>query len=225
MDNNFLKKSLYGVVAVLVLLLLILTAVRLLLTDAFVNIEYRMPNFPDDGYGFSQADRLRWAPIALDYLLNDADISFLGDLTFEDGTPVYNDRELRHMLDVKILTQQFLIVWYISLGAFIIIGGWAWFGGWWKDYRMMLSRGGMFTVVILGTMVFFIFLNFRQLFTNFHRVFFEGDTWLFEFSDTLIRLFPLRFWQDAFIFVGIFAFLIGGALWRFAPARNLPTGD
>ena len=31
---------------------------------------------------------------------------------------------------------------------------------------------------------------------------------MFEFSDTLIRLFPERFWRDIFIYVGILA---GGA--------------
>jgi integral membrane protein (TIGR01906 family) len=48
-------------------------------------------------------------------------------------------------------------------------------------------------------------INFDSLFTEFHRIFFEGDTWLFQTSDTLIRLFPLPLWQDAFIFIGVFS--------------------
>jgi hypothetical protein len=33
---------------------------------------------------------------------------------------------------------------------------------------------------------------------------------MFLYSDTLIRLFPLRFWQDVFLFAGIIT--IGGGL-------------
>ena len=54
-------------------------------------------------------------------------------------------------------------------------------------------------------------IAFRQLFTLFHALFFEGDSWLFLYSDTLIRQFPMQFWQDAFLWAGVIA--IGGALW------------
>lgn len=52
-----------------------------------------------------------------------------------------------------------------------------------------------------------VFWNF---FAWFHSLFFTGDSWLFLFSDTLIRLFPLRFWQDAFLFAAIIA--LGGGV-------------
>ena len=45
-------------------------------------------------------------------------------------------------------------------------------------------------------------MSFDALFTEFHRIFFEGDTWLFLYSDSLIRLFPERFWQDVFLAIG-----------------------
>jgi ABC-type uncharacterized transport system permease subunit len=69
---------------------LLLTSVRLLLTPAFVRLDYGLPGFPPDPYGFTAAERLQGAGIALEYLLNDEPISFLGDLRFDDGSPVYN---------------------------------------------------------------------------------------------------------------------------------------
>jgi integral membrane protein (TIGR01906 family) len=51
---------------------------------------------------------------------------------------------------------------------------------------------------------------FWGFFTLFHSLFFEGDSWLFAYSDTLIRLFPLRFWQDAFLWAAVIA--LGGGL-------------
>ena len=50
------------------------------------------------------------------------------------------------------------------------------------------------------------------------RLFFSGDTWLFYADDTLIRLFPLKLWSDAFIFMGIFT-LAGALVCIFAIGR------
>ncbi len=44
-------------------------------------------------------------PTPSNYLLNDAGIDYLGDLTFEDGSPLYRAKELQHMEDVKIVMQ------------------------------------------------------------------------------------------------------------------------
>jgi len=44
---------------------------------------------------------------------------------------------------------------------------------------------------------------FWSFFAGFHRLFFEGNSWLFAYSDTLIRLFPIRFWQDAFLLAAL----------------------
>ena len=48
--------------------------VRLLLTPLFLQIEYNLPNFPPDEYGFTTQDRLHWGPYGINYLLNNADI-------------------------------------------------------------------------------------------------------------------------------------------------------
>ena len=67
-------------VALLVPLALIGLGLRLLLSSAFLQFEYNMPYFPADEYGFTKDDRLRWAPYAVEYLVNDADVSYLGSL-------------------------------------------------------------------------------------------------------------------------------------------------
>lgn len=200
-------------VAILVPAALLLTSVRLLLTPAFVAIEYRTPGFPEDPYGLTLAQRLEYAPIALNYLLNDEGIDFLAELRFADGSPLFNARELSHMVDVKVLTQRVLAVWYALLVLLIGLGLWAWRADWLPAYRRMLAGGGQMTVFLIGALLLYVALNFQNLFVAFHRVFFEGDTWLFAFSDTLIRLFPLRFWQDVFISLGVMTLLGGSLLW------------
>lgn len=204
-------------VALLVPIALIGLGLRVLLSPLFLQIEYNMPYFPSDEFGFTKEDRLKWAPYALDYLTNNENISFLGDLKFDDGNPLYNERELSHMDDVKLVTQGALRVWYISLAILLLLGVWAWFGGWWTEYRFGLMRGGWLMVgmaVTIGLIVMIgIAMNpdvFWSFFAWFHSLFFEGDSWLFLYSDTLIRLFPIRFWQDAFLWAAVIA--LGGGI-------------
>jgi integral membrane protein (TIGR01906 family) len=206
-------------VALLVPLALIGLGLRLLLTPLFLQIEYNMPYFPPDEYGFTKEDRLKWAPYALNYLTNNEDISYLGDLKFDDGTSLYNERELSHMDDVKRVTQGTLRVWYVSLAILLLLEVWAWFGGWWQEYRLGLMRGGWLMVGLAVTVGLIVVVGiainpnvFWNFFAGFHSLFFEGDSWLFLYSDTLIRLFPIRFWQDAFLLAAIIALSGGIAL-------------
>lgn len=206
------RRWLSWIVAILVPVILILTSVRLLITPAFVNLEYRTPNFPSDTYGFTQEDRLYWSQIALDYLLNDEGIAFLENLQFEDGSQVYNARELKHMVDVKNVLQAALIVWYASLISIFLLGIWAIWGGWRDEFTRGLSRGGWITVVLIAVILVGVLIAFSVFFVFFHQVFFDSGTWVFRFSDTLIRLFPERFWRDTFIAIGMLSIAGGLAL-------------
>lgn len=214
-----MKKLLGVLIIAIVPIVLLLSATRFLLTPLFVNLEYRTPGFPEDTYGMTQAERLHYAPLALNYLLNDEDVSYLGDQSFPDGTPLYNERELSHMVDVKELTQMVLKFWVLGLAVLIAVGAAAWRFGVWADFQDWLSRGGQAAVIIVLVLMVFIGISFDTLFTEFHHIFFEGDSWLFLFSDTLIRLFPIRFWRDVFITLAGLTLLGGAALWRWMPRK------
>ncbi len=209
---DIVKRIIQWLVVILVPVILVLSVVRLMLTPLFVRAEYNTPNFPADKYGFSLEERLHWSEIALQYLLNSEGIEFLGDLTFEDGSPLYNEREQHHMLDVKIVVQQAMVVLAGALTFVILVGVWARGTDRWWEYRQSLSRGGWLTVGIIGLVIVAIVLSFDVFFVAFHKVFFEGETWIFRYSDTLIRLFPVRFWRDTFIAVGGITLTGGAAL-------------
>lgn len=205
-------------VSLLTPLALIGLALRILLTPIYYTVEYNMPYFPADEYGFTKADRLQWAPYAVEYLVNGADISYLGNLQFEDGTPLYGERELSHMEDVKGVVQGALRVWYVSVAILIALAVLASRTGRTLEYLNALKRGGLWMIGLAITLGLIagagILLNpdiFWLFFSWFHSLFFEGDSWLFYYSDTLIRLFPIRFWQDAFLAAAVIA--LGGGLW------------
>ncbi|MBI4761540.1 MAG: TIGR01906 family membrane protein [Chloroflexota bacterium] len=227
--TNIKFQLLSWLVAILVPLALIGLGLRVLLTPLFLQVEYNMPYFPPDEYGFTKEDRLKWAPYALEYLVNSADISYLGDLKFDDGTPLYNKRELSHMEDVKRVTRGALNAWYISLALLTLLGIWSWRGVWTQAYRQGLRRGGWLMVGLAGAIGLVVVIGiavnpnvFWNFFAGFHTLFFEGDSWLFLYSDTLIRLFPLRFWQDAFLWAAVIALGGGAALGLGLKSTNLP---
>ena len=216
MNFNFRTTTSY-LVSLLTPLALIGLALRILLTPLFYTLEYNMPYFPADEYGFTKEDRLKWAKPSVEYLVNNADISYLGDLTFEDGSPLYNERELSHMKDVKDVVKGSLSVWYISIGILAILFAVARRYDWVTVYLNALRRGGWWMIGLAVTLGLIagggILLNpdiFWNFFAWFHSLFFEGDSWLFYYSDTLIRLFPIRFWQDAVIAMAVIA--LGGGL-------------
>ena len=209
--NPTYTRPLKWLVALIVPFLLILTVTRLLVTPPSVQIVYRLPGFPEDSYGFTLEDRLHWSRISLEYLFNDAGIEFLADQQLPDGSPLYNQRELSHMVDVKVLFQQamgVLTVLWIGLAA---LGLWAWLGKWMPTFVRGLGLGGRLTIGLVLLILVAVAVSFTALFTTFHRIFFTGDTWLFFYSDTLIRLFPLPLWEAVFISVGVFT-LLGAAL-------------
>lgn len=206
-------------VAILVPFTLIMLGVRLLLTPLYLRAEYRLPGFPPDEYGFTTTERLRWGTYGITYLLNNAPSSYLGELKFDNGAPVFTDREVSHMADVKLVVSALLRVWYIVLGLLTLLGLWAWRTGWLAVFRAGLRLGGALTLALAGIAAFLGTLGstgsgdlFWEFFSGFHGLFFSGSSWLFQYSDTLIRLYPIRFWQDSVLYIGLLSALAAALL-------------
>lgn len=213
---NFLYRILSWIIALLLPVVIVLSVVRLMINPWYLEFEYHTPGFPADPYGFSLQDRLKYGKIAAEYLVNQADISFLGDLRFPSGqeapqpscqymtdcSHLYNDRELEHMLDVKNVVQAAMRVLVIFSILLVLLVIWAWRARWLDLYLKGLERGGILVLVLIGLIILFVLVAFQYIFVIFHEIFFAAGTWTFLFSDTLIRLFPERFWQDTFLMVG-----------------------
>lgn len=196
-------------VSILTPLVLLMLSIRVLITPLFPQIEYRLPGFPDDPYGFSLEDRLKWSAPSIRYLVNFEDVAYLGNLQFEDGEPLFNDRELSHMVDVKAVVSGMRIALIVAILGIAVLGYIMIRADAGDQFRTAVYRGSWALIGIIVGILILLAINFNQLFTWFHQLFFMSGTWVFYTSDTLIRLFPMRFWQDAFIFVGGFSLLLG----------------
>ncbi len=216
--NPVLRRVLMVLIAVIVPFFLMMTAIRLLFTPLYPQVEYHMPGFPADPYGFTLEDRLHWSRISIEYLLNNDDISYLADQHLPGGQSLYNERELSHMVDVKRVFKGMVTWWWALLVVLAGLGIWAWRARWLNSFLRALGNGGKLTLVFIALILFFTFTGFDALFTYFHELFFTGNSWIFLYSDTLIRLFPLQFWQDAFITVGVIT-ILGAVLLIWIGAR------
>ncbi len=224
---KILYKALSWLVTTLLPAVLVLAVARLLFTPTYLVFEYHTPGFPADSYGFSLQDRLKYGTLAIDYLNNSSGIAFLGDLRFPAGqqappatcqemadcTHLFNDRELEHMVDVKNVYQATMHVLEGSAIVLALLAMWAWRGKWLDEFMRGLHRGGLLTIILLGLIILFILVGFNYFFVIFHEIFFKAGTWTFLYSDTLIRLFPERFWQDTFLIGTGLAALLGLAFY------------
>jgi integral membrane protein (TIGR01906 family) len=175
----------------------------------FVQYEYGRAGFPADtaipvgGYPLSEAERMELAETALRSITGPEGMGALQGARFQEmDAPAFNEREIRHMRDVRWLFQRARAVFWAALGA--LLGGTAllaWKGGRRQAATRPLLISIIGTLSLAGAAGVYILLNFRSFFTSFHHTFFEGDTWLFRPDDTLIRLFPTDFWSDAALII------------------------
>lgn len=208
--------------------LLTLGTLRLMITwnsPSYPEFEY--PRISPDPFGLTQEERLELAQANLDYLRRpepaEEVIFLLEDLQLP-GTnePLYNQREIGHMIDVKNLVDTFkTLTWIVGI---IVLGGLIFLlvrpETRAEGYRA-LFHGGLLTTGILLLMLVLILLSWNLVFTQFHEILFPPDTWTFNYSDSLIRLFPEKFWFDfgllwtgAIFLEGILLALIGYLLLR-----------
>lgn len=192
--------------------------VRLVTGHWFVRWEYGKASFPPDPYGFSTAERTRLAQVCVDYLVTRADIALLADLRLADGRAAFNARELRHMADVQAVFGG--VMWAGIVAGLVLLDSLSALAVPARTRRYApeaLLSGSLFTLALLAALGLFMLVSWWQFFSAFHSLFFQGDSWLFDYSDTLIRLFPMRFWMDAAaVIVGLLiveALVVGSVGW------------
>ena len=184
-------------IAVIVPPTLIANAMRILATDTFVRHELGRDGFPVDRYGLTEEQREALALLGLRAIEPGSQgIALLERATLPDGSPAFDERELAHMADVRAL---FVPIQRGGLAVVLVVAALA-VGLARTRLRAAVPRGllagALATLVVAVLLVPVILLGFDGFFTRFHEMFFEGDSWRFSSTDTLIRIYPERFWED-----------------------------
>jgi integral membrane protein (TIGR01906 family) len=173
---------------------IVLSNLYILMSPAYVRYEYGKAGFPPATL-LSEEQRYTAAVECIRYLRTGVGIEALQRLEGSGG-PLFNKRELRHMADAKKVAQGAFtfhrVCAVLVLGAVLYQTRYGPRG----ECARRLAQGTGLTIVLVALLLITAVVNFNWFFTAFHRVFFEGDTWLFPYTDTLIQLFPLPFWFD-----------------------------
>jgi integral membrane protein (TIGR01906 family) len=204
---------------------LIVGSVRVVMNPFWLHFEYTRADFRADPYGMTMQDRLNYGHYGIDYLLNGEDIRFLANLRLPaslcvegfvtgDSCPLFNAAALRHMEDVKIVTQAAYGTALVTLIIGLVLGFFVqrhiWLRGLWQ--------GSLLTLALIAGIVILAIGAWDVFFDLFHGLFFEAGTWQFYYSDTLIRLYPEQFWFDSALVVGgltsVGALVCGAWAWR-----------
>lgn len=205
---------------------LLVADLRIVTGHWFVRWEYGKADFPPDPFGLSAVERTRLAEVCVDFLATNGSLSLLGDLRLPGGEPAFNARELKHMADVQVVYTGLTVAGVVA--ALVLVGGAALLRASSSARRRApaaLLRGSLLTLGLLGAVGVYMVLSWGEFFTTFHRIFFEGESWIFPYSDTLIRLFPMRFWIDVALVIVVLlvfgALVVGAVGWLWM--RRLPS--
>jgi integral membrane protein (TIGR01906 family) len=209
--------------------ILAVNGIRLVTNEHYVEAVYDYGGVPDDRYGLGSATRERLALVGLESIQPSSEgISLLRDARLPNGEAAFNARESTHMEDVRTAVSRayrFQLIAVVAIGVLAVLFGLL--GSLRALVPVALARGAVLTVVVAVVVGVVASTSYGAFETPFHWLFFEGETWRFEETDTLRRLYPDRFWLDTAIAIGVLCVLqaillfIGARFWaRRAGARR-----
>jgi hypothetical protein len=123
------------------------------------------------------------------------------ELDFEGDFDHFEENEIEHLKDVRVLFDYVFIIYFTSLAFFTglsilfigkgIIGFLKYFG--------YILLGGAISVITVLLLLYFLSQNFGGLFENFHLIFFPQGNYMFLESTLIITLFPFGFFYGFFM--------------------------
>ena len=141
-----------------------------------------------------------------DYLRNDAE-RLTVQRALADGrrAPVFSEREVVHMIDVKRLMARTWDAGWAAFGLIIALAA----GAFWRGRRAGLAwllraaaAAGGLIVALVVVLAVVAMIGFDEAFRQFHLLFFTNDLWQLTSADALIQLFPQRFFFDTTLLIG-----------------------
>lgn len=176
-------------------LVLALTNLYFFVSPSFVEIQYARLGVPQVGQ-LSEEETFNAMRTVLNYLRNRQSVEALKNL--KDGQQaLFNQREVSHLVDVKnLISRAFALqkLAFLIMGISILVILAERRARKRLTHYLLWSSGA--TVAGISLLLLLAYFNFDWLFTQFHLIFFEGDSWLFGSSEPIIQLFFPRFWAD-----------------------------
>ncbi len=219
---------------------LLVCLVPLLFLSTAIRLEMNSPGLYERGfeeYEVSTTTRLDEAQLTsiahrLTGYFNSTHDSPQMEVTTSDGASflLFHDYELVHLSDVKRLFALNSCVQSLSLLIVLVLLSVAFASrccSWRKKALVGLGRGATATLLALLAAAILFAADFNWMFVGFHLVAFDNPFWLLDpYTDYLVMLFPLGFWQDTFMLAGIVTGILSAAtyattrIWTRVERRN-----
>lgn len=186
------------VVAALLPLFFVANAMRLLLSETYVRAA--SPRLDSGSLGDERRTELALLGLRAVDPLRGSRVDVLREPRLEDGSRAFTAREVRHMRDVRAWIWRlhvFEVAVAASLVALALRAR--------PTFVWVLVRGAVATAVIAVLAVVAMLLSFDVVLLAFHKLLFEGESWHFRDSDTLIRVYPEEFWSWTGLAIGALA--------------------
>jgi len=145
--------------------------------------------------------------------------------------PLFNEREIIHLKDVKGLF--WLDYRILGISLVLVLGYVLWVGlrkpRRWRALASGVLGGSALLLAVMAALGLAAAINFNWLFYQFHYISFANDFWQLDPTrDYLIMLFPGGFWFDAVIYCMIGAAVISAVLvvlaWLYLARSKKQTG-
>ena len=196
---------------------LVLTFVRIAAVEPRVH-EYGFARYDADEASGIDREQLDWAAREIiRYFRNDEELLAIRVTVEGVEQPLFNEREVLHMRDVKGLMR---LAFRAHEAAFAYIVLYV-VGVLWRNRERPMAElarrarwAGIATVVLLGGAASAVVVGFDALFRQFHVLSFANDLWQLDPArDHLVQMYPRGFWFDVTLAVGLLALACGALLW------------
>ncbi len=187
--------------------LLITSNVRFLLSDVRISHDALRDHDAAGTTGIPLAELDRAAGEIIDYFENDAETLRIVVSRNGQEEPLFSEREIQHMADVKTLVRAVYRVNEVTLA--IVLGYIACAVLWARERSIRgLAKlsvagvaAGFASLAVVGA---FALTGFDQTWNRFHRIAFSNDLWQLDpDTDRLIQMYPEPFWESATYLAGV----------------------
>lgn len=183
----------------------------------FYNMEYQSLNTAKN-LGMSETSLYVATDTLLDYLQDYRDHINVKVEVHQKEREVFDDREKAHMIDVKNLYQDALLIRNVMVVIVIALALFLYYDQK-KEFKEVLTyayiRVSIMFLFALTALILYAISDFTTFWTNFHKIFFANDLWLLNPNTSImINMFPETFFYHlvfaiaiSFVFVLIMFFV------------------
>lgn len=166
---------------------------------AVFNLDYFEEKFVENNTmeitGMNLDQLMRISDETLKYLNDERQDLILHEEIEGELVQVFEESELSHMRDVKVLFMYGFIIKNATMFISIVCLVYLLF----KDSRQLckaVRAGSVLYMILIGAVAIFAYIDFNRVFTVFHKILFRNDLWIMDpVKDIMIQMLTLDFFM------------------------------